>query len=122
MSVFGTRSARLWLQVPEQGIEAPEVALPVFPVALEPGAGFGERLGFQTAWAALGVASAGDKSGALEDLEMLGNGGLAHGKRLGQFADGGLAARETPEDGAARGIGQGRESGIELCITTQLHN
>ena len=122
MSVFATRCARFRLQFVEQGIEAAEVALPELSVTFEPGAGFGERSSLQAARAALGVAAAGDKPGALENLEMLGNGGLAHGKRLRQFVDGGLAASEAGEDGTSRGIGQGGESGVEMFITTRLHN
>ena len=68
------------------------------------------------------VAAPRDKSGAFEYLEMLGNGGLAHGKRLGQFVDRGFAGGEAGKDGAARGIGESGEGGVEMCITTRLHN
>ena len=114
-------------QFVEKGVQAPEVALPKLAVALQPFGGSREGLGFEAAWAALCVAAAGNQAGALEDLEVLGDGGLAHGEGLGELGDGGLAGGEACEDGATGGIGEGGEGGVEavgghLCITYRLHN
>jgi len=99
-----------------------EIGFPQFAIALEPSVGFGEGLGREAARAALTVAPARDESGAFENDEMFGNGWLAHGKGPCEFKDGGLTAREAGKDGAARGIGECGEYGIESdslrhCIT-----
>ncbi len=73
------------------------------------------------------IASAHHKSGALQDLEVLGDGGEADAERAGQIGDRGFAAREPGEDGAPRGIGEGGEGGAEmvgghLYVTSWLNN
>jgi hypothetical protein len=111
----------------ENGVEALEVGGPDAAVFFEPFGSFDERLGFEAAGAALGVLAAGDEAGAFEDFEVLGDGGLGHGEGLGEFVDGSLAGGEAGEDGAASGVGEGGESGVEAvggghCITLKLYN
>jgi hypothetical protein len=111
----------------EKGVEALEVGGPDAAVFFEPVGGFDERLGLEAAGAALGVLAAGDEAGAFEDFEVLGDGRLGHGERLGEFVDGGLAGGEAGEDGAASGVGEGGEGGVEAlgrghCITLRFYN
>lgn len=111
----------------EKGVEALEIALPEFAVALEPASGFGERFWREAAGTALAVAAAGNESGALENAKVFGDGGLAHGKRFCEFEDAGFAAGKAGQDGAAGGIGEGGEGGVEAirlrhCITCRLYN
>lgn len=113
---------RFRLQFVKQSIEALEVPLPELTVTLEPLAGLGEGFGFEAAGPALGVTAPGDETGAFKHLEMLGNGGLAHGEGLGELIDGGFPGGEMGEYGATRGIGQSGEGSVELSITTRLHN
>ena len=96
---------RFRLQFVKQSIEALEVALPELTVTLEPLAGLGERFRFEATGPALGVTAPGDEPGAFENLEMLGNRGLAHGERLGELVDGSFPGGEMGEYGATRGIG-----------------
>jgi len=70
--------------------------------------GFGEPAG-----APGSVDAADDEAGVFENFEVLGDGRLGHLEGLGEFGDGGLALSETGEDRAARGIGEGRECGVE---------
>jgi len=55
----------------------------------------------------------GYQAGLLEDAQMLHNRREGHAVRPGKFGDGGLAEHEGGEDGAARGIGECAEGGIE---------
>ena len=54
-----------------------------------------------------------EKAGGLENTEMLGDGGERKGERFGNLGDGGFTLREAGEDGAAGGIGEGGEGGVE---------
>ena len=73
-----------------------------------------EGLGLEAAGTPLGVAGAGDEAGVLKDFQVLGDCGESHLERGGEVGDGGFAAGEAGEDGAARGIGEGGEGGVEL--------
>ena len=73
-----------------------------------------ERLGLELAGTPLGMAGAGDEAGMLEDFQVLGDCGESHLERGGEVGDGGFAAGEAGEDGAARGIGEGGECGVEM--------
>jgi hypothetical protein len=111
----------------EKGVEALEVACPDFAVFFEPFGGLDKRLGFEAAGAALSVLAPGDEAGAFKNFEVFGDGGLSHLEGLGEFQDGGLAGGEASEDGAASGIGESGEGGIESigrghCITHGLYN
>jgi len=73
------------------------------------------------------LAAARDQAGALQHLEMLGDGGEAHLEGLCQLRHRGLAQRQPRQDGPPRGIGEGCESalrrsdGMALC-TRRLNN
>jgi len=54
-----------------------------------------------------------DEAGAFEDPDVLHHRGEGHAVRFGKVADGGFAEHEGGEDGAASGIGEGAEGGVE---------
>jgi hypothetical protein len=100
---------------------------PKLTVSFEPFVGFGKRRGYKAARPALSVAAAGDQPGALQNPQMLGDGGLAHAERPGELRDGSLAGSETGKNGAASGIGKSSEGGVQggagvSYITERLHN
>src|SRR5437867_536185 len=80
-------SARLFLglHLLQQVVEVLEVALPDLAVPLEPSGDPCERLPLDPPGPPLCVASSRDQSRALQDLEMLGDRGLAHGEGRGEF-------------------------------------
>jgi hypothetical protein len=61
----------------------------------------------------LGFVAARDQAGALENFEVFGDGGEAHGEGFGKLGDGEGAEGETGEDGAPGGVGESGESGGE---------
>jgi len=71
----------------------------------------------QAAGTARAVDAAGDQAGALQHLQVTLDGGLRHVKRFGQLHDRGFAKGQPRQDGAAGGVGQGEEGGVE-----GLHN
>jgi hypothetical protein len=48
-----------------------------------------------------------------EDAEMFGDGGERDVEGSGEFGDSGFALGKTCEDGAAGGVGEGAENGVE---------
>jgi hypothetical protein len=61
----------------------------------------------------LRVAAAADQASALQHLEVLGDGGLAHRERFGELRYRSLSGRQTREDGSASRVGEGGERGIK---------
>ena len=55
----------------------------------------------------------GDQACVFEDAEMLNHRGKGHAVRPGKVGDGSFAEHEGGEDGAASGVGEGAEGGIE---------
>ena len=53
------------------------------------------------------------ETGSFENPEMLGNRRQRHFERFGQLRNHGFAPRQPGQDGAARGIGERSERGIE---------
>ncbi len=94
--------------------EAIEALLPDDSIFFDPIGDLLERGGLEAAGAPLSFAAAGDEAGALEDFEVLGDGGHAHVEGGGEFGDGGFAGDEAGEDGAAGGIGESGEGGAEM--------
>jgi hypothetical protein len=101
------------LHLVEQGIEALKILFPNFPVAFQPRVGFLQRLRDQAPWTALGIAAAGDESGALEHAKVFRDGGLRHVEGLREFVDRSFPGGQTGQNGAARRIGERGESGVE---------
>ena len=100
----------------EQVLQAVEIGLPELLVEGEPVLRGLERLGVEADHAAGAAALALDEGGALEDVEVLGDGGEGDGVGLGELADGLLAADDVAEEGAAGGIGEGVEDRVEAGL------
>jgi hypothetical protein len=97
-------------QILRQGIE---LRFPERAVLLDPGSGVPEGLSGQPA----AVHAAGDlalkEAGGLQYAHMLRDGWQRNVKGFGKLCDHGLALREAGQDGAAGGIGEGTEGGIQ---------
>ena len=86
-----------------------------------------ERLRFEATRTFLRARCVRDEAGALEHLEMLRDGGLAHRERFRELRDRRLTRGESRENGSPGGIGERGEGGIEprgrhRSITIWLHN
>ncbi len=115
----------LHLQLMQIVVEAIKAFRPELAIAFHPFGDVLERDGLEAAGTALSVAAARNQAGAFQHFEVLGDGGLGHGERLGKICDRGLAGGEAGENGAARGIGKRSEGGVEgvlSCITVKFHN
>ena len=91
-------------------------------IPLEPPAGLGERPAFDPPGPPLRVVADADQAGALEHLQVLRDGWLAHREWRGELSHRRLACREAGEDGAARRVGQREERRVEwsaLCVHSQ---
>ena len=71
------------------------------------------RLGSEAAAVNAAIDLALEEAGGFEHAEMLGDGGEGKGEGLGKLSDSGLALSKASENGAAGGIGEGGEGGIE---------
>src|SRR5882672_12310686 len=85
----------LALQFLEVAFQLVESLLPVAAVVLDPVGDALERIGLEPARPPLRLAPALDQARVLEHLEVLGDGGKAHVKRLGQFHDRGFPRGEA---------------------------
>src|SRR3954454_13501496 len=116
----------LRLEFDEIIVEAIETLVPELAIAIEPVVHLLEGAGLDPARPPLRLAAARDKTGALQHLEMLGDGGKAHGERLGELRHRRFARHEPRENGPPRRIGEGREGGAEAVRrhpeTTRLNN
>src|SRR5580704_3725379 len=102
------------LHFSQQSVEPLEPALPELAVTLEPCRGVGQWLGFEAARPPLGVAAAGNQTGAFQHFQVLGDCRLRHRKRLGQLSYGSFSRGEPGQDGAAGRIGQGGEGRVQI--------
>lgn len=59
------------------------------------------------------VDLAAQQAGGFENAQMLGDGGQRHGERPGKIFYGSLALRKTGQDGAAGGVGESAEGGVQ---------
>src|SRR3954447_1931579 len=103
-------------QLAQVFVQAVETLFPEFSVVLDPVGDLFERRRLEVAGAPLRVAAAGDEAGALEHLQMLGDGGKTHVERLGELRHRRLAGRETGQDGPPGRVGEGREGVAELVV------
>jgi hypothetical protein len=67
-----------------------------------------------TTGASCSVDTADNQSRIFEHLEVLRDGWLRNFERVRQFVDSGLPFGKAREDRSPRGVGQGRESGVEI--------
>src|SRR5262245_21976292 len=103
----------LRLQFAQVIVQAIETLLPESAVTFQPVVHLLERTRLDAAGPPLRLAPAQDQAGALQHLEMLGDGGKAHVEGFGEFRHRGFAGRKPRQNGPARRIGQGREGGAE---------
>ena len=90
-----------------------ELVFPKAAVVLDPVGGVAHRLGDEPAAVNAPVDFTVEQAGGFEDAQVLGDGGERNVKGRGELADGGLAAGQAGEEGAARGVGEGAEGGVE---------
>src|SRR6185437_15025714 len=103
----------LGLQFAQVFFEAVETLFPEAAIAFEPFVDALQRLWFQLAGAPLRIAAPADEPRLLQNLEVLGDGGRAYLERFGQFLHRGLTQCQPREDRAPRGVGEGREGGVQ---------
>jgi hypothetical protein len=122
-TISGLRvTARLLsLQFFEVVIEAIEALFPEAAVPLHPCGRFLQAGGLAAARTGLGVAASGDELGALQDLEVLRDGGEAHVEGLGEIHDGALPGGQTSKNRSPRRIGEGGEGGAEVVVRHVLN-
>src|SRR4051812_46118325 len=106
----------LSLEIAQVNAQSIEPFVPELAVSLEPIDRILERSRLEPAGAALGVAPTRDESCAFQDLQVLGDGGQADVERLGKLVDRHFSRGEAREDGAAGGVGQGSERGVEAVV------
>jgi hypothetical protein len=75
-----------------------------------------QGLALEVAAPPLGIALAHDEPGAFEHVDVARHRGQREIEGRGQLADGRVTLGEPREDGAARGVGEGREHGIERFL------
>lgn len=94
-------------------IESGKLIFPEHAVSGDPLFGIFQRFGGESALAGAAGLFLSDEAGVFEDAEMLHDCGERHAVGLGEFGDGGLAEHKCGEDGAAGGIADGAEGGVE---------
>src|SRR5215470_10769490 len=94
-------------------VEAIEALLPKAAIVREPVVDVLQPVRLDPARAPLRFAAARDQAGALQHLEVLGDGGQADVEGLGELGDRGLAEREAGQDRPAGRIGERREGRAE---------
>src|SRR5687768_3109367 len=109
ISLFGLQFLHVLLEIVE-------ALLPELAIVAEPLRCTRERLRFEAARAKLRVAAARDEACALEHLEVLRDGGLAHVERLHEVRHRRFALSETRQDRAPRGVGKRSERQVERVI------
>src|SRR5688572_4962259 len=108
-------ATRRTLHLFQQMVQALIVRLPDVPILLDPGVGFGEGLPLEPAWTTLRVLANADQARPLEDLQVFGDGRLAHVERLGQLGHRRLTPRQARQDGPSRWIGERQKRRVEAC-------
>src|SRR5207302_4253877 len=103
----------LLFQLTQIVFQAIEALLPEAAIVLQPVGGVLERTRLEPAGTPLRLATARDQAGALQHLEVLGDGGKAHLEWLAQLRDRGHTGGEASEDRTPGGIGEGGEGGAE---------
>src|SRR5262245_12072777 len=104
---------RLGLQYLQVVVEPIEPLFPESAILLEPLVGFPKSAHIDSAGTHLRIPATRDESGALEDLQVLGNRRKAHVERLGELQHGRLAKCEPREDCPPRRVGEGCEGAAE---------
>jgi hypothetical protein len=95
-------------------LQAIETLAPEAAVEGEPVGGTLQRLPASGCSADAGRRGSDDEPGLLQHLQMTRHGGQRDGEGLGQLVDRALALGQAQKNGSAGGIGERRESLIEL--------
>ncbi len=97
----------------QECVETTKAVLGDEAIAVDPGGQSLEGGWLEVDRATLGVLRAGDQAGELEYVDVFGDGLFGDGKGLGELVDGGVAAGQAGDDGAAHRIGQSQEGAVE---------
>ena len=92
-------------------IEPVEALFPEAAIRFEPVGDILQGGAIELAGAPLGVPAAGDQAGSLQHLEVFGNRRLTEAEWFHELVDGRLAQRQSSQDGAPGGVGEGGECG-----------
>ena len=90
--------------------------LPKNAVLLDPRRGALHRLGGEAAAMDPSIHFALQQPGRFEDADVFGDGWEGNAEGLRQFGDHGFALGEAGQDGAARGIGESAEGGVQESL------
>ena len=63
-----------------------------------------------------------EKAGGLQHAEVLGDGRKRDVEGRGEFGNGGFAQCETSQNGAAGGVGERAEGGVQGCRARDIFN
>ena len=99
-----------WIRDIRQGIE---LGFPEDAVGFDPRGGILHGLGSEAAAVDAAVDFALEQAGGFENAQVLGDGRKGDVEGCGKFGDGGFALGQAGQDGAAGGIGERAESGVE---------
>ena len=99
----------------EETFEGIESAFPEAAVLGDPVFGLLQGSGRELAEARAADFLLRDEAGVLEDADVLHHSGQGHAVRAGKVGHRGFAKHEGSEDGAAGGVGECAEGGIEGC-------
>jgi len=99
----------------KETFEGIESAFPEAAVLGNPVFGLLEGSGGELAEARAADLFLRDEAGVLKDADVFHHGGEGHAMRAGEVGQGGFAKHEGSEDGAAGGVGESAEGGIEGC-------
>jgi hypothetical protein len=91
----------------------------VFPegaVFADPGGGIPHGSGSKAAAVDAAIDFAPEQSGGFQHAKMLRDGWERDPEGRGDLRDGGFAMRQARQNGAARGIGEGAESGVKRDV------
>jgi hypothetical protein len=104
----------LWLKFAEVVLQPVKALFPEPAVLLYKIGDLVQRFRLQSAGPPLRLAAARDQAGALQHLEVFGNGGSGHFEWRGELRDRCLARGETCKDRAASRVGECGEGGAEV--------
>jgi hypothetical protein len=90
-----------------------ELEFPEVPVVVDPLRRFSHRRRDEHGAPHAALAPNASQAGALEDANVLGDGGQAHVEPRGEVADRAVTGREPGDDRPPRRIGKGAEGGVE---------
>src|SRR5271167_3018956 len=110
------------LQFAEIRVEAIKAVVPEAAVVIEPLGSVLEPLRLDPAGPPLRPTAARDQAGPLQHLQVLGDGGKAHRKGLGELVDRGLARGEPCKDRAPRRVSKSRIGGAEVIRQHSVTN